>query len=556
MFFPVNTSNWSQVRSHVPQELTTVWEELAEAVSGADSVVEGKIRKALNSLLDYDMAHVSNEQLAVLSRTIADTPAAAKGTQIRLVVMHHHLRNPTIRFELKPFEGISNLEHLRSVLRENRIDALLHGHKHQHALRYEYIEAAPDLAPHRIAVLSGSTFEEGKEEDAARILTLSGFPFATDFSIEKIALPNSGLRLSKGEPEHLPLWERESARSGPITLSGSTVEDLYARATRVADTNPGETLIVHLDLPAGSIDAVNLPDNYPLPIGFNRSDMDRWLRELVTWWQLPRSRRDNDFPYPHGSRLRLFGGKLNQIKRITSLLKGKPTSRAMAVLVDPLRDFDLDGVKEAFPSFTILQVKKRAVSPSEIYVDVIGIYRAQEFSQWWPVNVAELRYLQVQIARAIKAKPGRITTITTDARSKPHAPGQVAVPIFDRWLDQDPAKLFLLGSALAGSSNRSEIYREVLKDWHLALDGLEAAVNGVDADGTPIPSEGLRTLTEYIALVLPAGTASPLYQTFNSLVIANDRYEESEREDDDFTKWAVAVRPLINELRKIDVATQ
>lgn len=53
-------------------------------------------------------------------------------------------------------------------------------------------------------------------------------------------------------------------------------------------------------------------------------------------------------PFVHGSRLRRYGGKINQVERVIKLLKTKASTRALAVLIDPFRDFTADGEGEEF----------------------------------------------------------------------------------------------------------------------------------------------------------------------------------------------------------------
>lgn len=549
VIYPINTSNWSQVRADVPFDLASIWESIAPTFANGDEPRQTKLKAALDRLLEYDLAHVSDDQLNTLKKIVSDTPPAVHGRQTRLAVMHHHLRSPGLRVEVKPFEGISNLEQVRTFLMQSQINVLIHGHKHEHAFRYEYLETPWVSSPHRLAVLSAATFDDGREKDAARIVTLSGLPFAADVSVEKIELPRSGLRPVFGSIETLPLWQNQPINGGPLVLQGTSFEELYQRAAQTAAKNPGETLIVHLDVSHG--DQLTLPSNYPRPVGLSDDDMQSWLRDIVGWWQLSRSRRDNNFPYPHGSRLRLFGGKFDQIERMINLLKVEPTSRALAVLVDPLRDFTRTGEKEAFPSFTLMQVRKRMLSREMAAIDVMGIYRAQEFSQWWPVNIAELRSLQLEIASELRAEPGRISTVTTDARFKPQAPGQVAVPVFDRWLDQSPEKLFMLGLALVGDIRDEAVQNQLLNEWMRSLTDIERAAKATNVDGPSVPSEGLRMLTTYLAMISLEGRQSQLFGLLHSLALANSSYERSKRQASDLRAWSDEVKRLVPEIIRI-----
>jgi hypothetical protein len=118
---------------------------------------------------------------------------------------------------------------------------------------------------------------------------------------------------------------------------------------------------VHLDLPRDDATTLPLPVSYPVPEPLSDSEKDAWMRELVKWWQLDRSQLDHRIPYIHGGRLRRFGGKIDQVARIIRLLRHGSTTRALAVLIDPFRDFVSDG-REEFASFCLVESKPSIAS--------------------------------------------------------------------------------------------------------------------------------------------------------------------------------------------------
>lgn len=539
------------MRAAIPEGLKKVWEALPAAVANGNTAMTAEVRAALGKLLDYDMAQVSDAQLRVMRKTVNETPRPESFPQVKLAVLHHHLRSPSLRIEVKPFEAITNLEQVRTFLMESGINGVIHGHKHEHAFRYDYIETDDPETPHRVAVLSAGTFDDAKDTDAARFVTLKGLPFSPEISVERISLPRGGLKLIVSEPVTLTLADHKRVPGAPLLLQGSNLDGLYARATKCAAKYPGETIIVHFDPPSTDKGLLKLPASYPRPENLSEDEMQTWLDDLVTWWQLERSRRDNDFPYPHGSRLRLFGGKFNQIDRVVTLLKKEASSRAFAVLVDPLRDFTPTREHEAFPSFTLMQVRKRETGRDQFVVDVVGFYRAQEFSQWWPVNMAELRMLQREIAEELRASIGRITTITTDARFKPQGPGQVAVPIFDRWLDQSPEKLFMLALTLVGDNRDAPKQGLLLREWLRSLDDIERAAAAANIDGLLIPAEGMKMLTTYLEMMSPEPAQSMLLQTLRNLLAANRAYLQSKRRHGDRQSWAEEVQRLVPEIKRL-----
>src|SRR5271163_2314178 len=69
---------------------------------------------------------------------------------------------------------------------------VIHGHKHEHAAYFEHIYAGDGDDMHRTLIISGATFEVGRELDALRLITLDGLPHTPEVTIEPIPLPRSG----------------------------------------------------------------------------------------------------------------------------------------------------------------------------------------------------------------------------------------------------------------------------------------------------------------------------------------------------------------------------
>jgi hypothetical protein len=268
----------------------------------------------------------------------------------------------------------------------------------------------------------------------------------------------------------------------------------------------------------------------------------------VRWWQEPHSQLEHRIPYLHGVRLRRFGGKINQIDRIIKLLQRSNTTRALAVLVDPFLDFSDAQAREEFASFCIVQFSRRRDA-----LDCIAYYRAQEFERWWPVNIAELRFLQYEIGRALSLVPGRITTIAADARTRvSRSPTQVAMPIVDRWLDRSPESLHLLANALATGSTNGTQQTSVVTAWRRSLDDQLSAVATFNDDGIPVAIEGLETLAEYLRTEGPdAAELRKLVGTLRELANLNRMWEGSRRDHNDFTTWSPNAQSLIKELQRL-----
>ena len=258
-------------------------------------------------------------------------------------------------------------------------------------------------------------------------------------------------------------------------------------------------------------------------------------------------------PFIHGSRLRRYGGKVNQVERVIKLLKTKATTRALAVLIDPFRDFTPGGVDEEFASFCLVQFKRRELGREQYAVDVIAFYRAQEFARWWPINIAEIRHLQREICDELRFQPGRITTIAADARTHSRSPTQVSMPIIDRWLDQAPERLHLLANALVNRNVRGDGQRDAVREWDRALVDLEATATEYNPDGLPIAIEGLKLLASYLEVVNEEGdlTLKKFVRLLRHLASTNKTFEDGPRNKTEFDLWSPNALDNILELRAL-----
>ncbi len=528
--YPINSSNWCHVNAVLPEPLKSAWDQIPQIIAGADVNKEQKLRNQLEDLAQYDMARISAAQLEAVRGVIASTPRPPKGQQLRIAIMHHHLRAPSLREELKQFPNISNLEQVRSFLRDNEIDVVIHGHKHEHAAQFEHLYNTEDDGQRRVLVISGATFDIGGESDALRLIAINGLPSTATVSIERFGLPRGGVDIPRQAPILRRLWAVTTKPGTPIIIEGSDLDEVYERACAAAsDDAAGDTLIVHLDLPQGQDGALPLPSTYPLPDPITEDERQKWLRELVAWWQLDHSRFEHRIPYIHGTRLRRYGGKINQLSRVIQLLRTKASSRALAVLIDPFRDFGDGRVDEEFASFCLVEFRRREVAGELSGLDAIAFYRVQEFIRWWPVNVAELRHLQIEICTALRLRPGRITTITAQARTRSRSPMQVAMPIIDRWLDQAPERLHLLANALVQRTNLGALQQECVRDWRRTLADLQSAAGEYNPDGVPVAIEGLETLASYLEAAAEHDDrqAQALVRTLRDFARVNSTYEKS-----------------------------
>lgn len=559
---PINSSNWSQIEIELPAKVSEIWPRLHD-IPDLEPEVSAALRDTLDDLVHVDMARISEAQLEFARKLLAKANSNGKTRPLRIAILHHHLRAPGVREELKPFADLTNLSLFRTFLREQKIDVVIHGHKHESAISYDYIDDGAGGDLHRALVVSGGSLIGGGDGCPVRMLTFRGLPSIPELSIEEFGIPRGGVKTDiRSTPPHR-LWQKEEVLpEGPVLLQSTDINILYDRAIKVvSDQGGGGTLILHLDTDDDGLGALPLPRTYEVPGISDEVGRVKWLSELVKWWQEPHSKLAVRLPQAHGARMRRFGGKLDQVERIKQLLRTKTTTRAIAVLLDPFVDFEMGLKKEEFASFCLVQFSRREVSRGggasagefeKPRLDCIAYYRAQEFRQWWPINMAELRLVQRQISAAIGALPGRITTIAADARYNATAPMQAIVPIIDRWSDHSPETLHILANALTNEQPHSSRQREVVGEWLLSLNNQIAATKAWNPDGMPVALEGFQTLRNYLLGSEPqTERLNKLCDLLERQIELNMAWTDSSREESDFRKWAEKTAMNLSELRDL-----
>ena len=495
-----NSCNWSHVDA-IPEGLRSIWNEIPTILAEAkkDSKLADAYRKELNDLARYDMARVSPKQMEKLRLMLKSLKKPESGRQVRLLALHHHLRSPSHDEEIKPFADITNLEQVRTFVAQQDIRVLLHGHKHKGRLHFDLIEQ-DDAEPHRAVMISGSSFGRGEYSDAMRLVDIDGLPWAPTLTLEPQAVPRGGILTRSDRSAPTRLWSKaDSEIDATPVIQGEDFNEVYARVKHIAANEAkGKPLIVQLDVKEPATIQC-LPEDYPDKPGTMEA-RQKWLGELVAWWQLPHSQLQGRIPFIHGPRLRRYASYFDQIDRVKTLLAEKETTRAVAVLVDPAADFkdDKDN-KVEFASFCLVQFLKRPLPDGTHALDCIAYYRVQEMIKWWPINVAELLNMQLQVVKGFKGKPGRITTITASARAIAKQPTHVAMPSIDRWLDQYPEKYFVLAAALLSGDASSNPAAEITKEWLEALESLKAAALDIHPEGNPVVAiDGPHRLSQYL----------------------------------------------------------
>lgn len=351
------------------------------------------------------------------------------------------------------------------------------------------------------------------------LVNLSGLPWVPEVSTIPVALPVAGVKAKfDADGTNGRLWPfAEVCGGAPVVVQGTDYNQVYERAmaaARLMSVEPAP-LIVHLDL-ADDQQLTRLPDRYPnmaehwdAEDGMKNVSAD-WLNELVQWWQKPTSQMQSRVPYRHGERLRRFSKNIDQLKRAKEELEKKPqTTRALAFLVDPAIDFAPreDNLKTEFASFCLVQFRLRT-HEGKLHLDCVAYYRAQEIAKWWPVNAAELRFIQDWMAKdrqGGKWHCGRITTIAAEARVEEAPPSDVAVPIIDRWLDQAPHKLFLVAHSMLSGGPKSAEEKAAANDWLRCLTQLHELAKNAASSRVVVTIEGPNQVAAFLSSVSGQG---------------------------------------------------
>lgn len=543
---PINSANWSQtIRDDISSELIAHAEDLAD---GGNTKLSADIRK----LIKVDAARISPAQIQGLTSLLQALPPKT----LRIAILHHHLLPVSTSEEIKPFSDISNLGLVRQFLRNNSFTLVVHGHKHHKALFFDHIydEEGTTAHPHRMLVISGGNLAEAdsRTNDIVQLIELDDLPNAPTCEVTCIPFHRVGGAQRSRTSALKRLWEPDPASTGPISIFGDDLDDVYARAYQAATSIANRrTLICTIEFPESAVASGTLPFPQAHPQYSINAQARSKAEQLVRWWQSPRSLIEERIPFIHGTRLYRYSGVLDQIENVIEVLKKrKDSSKAIAVLIDPLLDFKLNS-KKNFASFCLVQFQGRHVVGEQWKLDCLGYYRAQEFGQWWPVNVAELRLMQLHVCERVGKgmSSGLITTITADARAAANerSPTQVAVPLIDQWLDTHPTHIPMIADVLInGPKQQTEFACQL---WGECLNDLWAATECFHDDGNPVAIEGL----EFLAACLKAMGAGireidELAGNINRLIEVNINFNESQ-DIDRFNRWKPTAQATITSLR-------
>ncbi len=567
---PINSCNWAQSKLEHRKEFDKrFWDDLPILAGNGDvnktTEIKEKLQLQLDHLLAVDAALISDIQFKALNKIVFLAEKKTSKSAIKIALIHHHLLPVDSKEEHKIYENIINLGMFRQFLRQHNFNILLHGHKHTNSVYVDHIydEDKVDSEAHEVLVISGGAVGDG---DACRSLELLSLPYAPICNIGSVPLlkamsNDESLKIERVTSKKL--WKQDMSK-GPIVIAGKGIDEVYERACQLF-TNENKKLdrpvICHIEFESksGKGEIVSPPNSYPTDIHGVNHNLAEWFNDTVAWWQLPISKIEARIPYIHGTRLYRFGGTKNQIQRIAKLLDKKPdTSKAIAVMLDPIRDFNDEPAKntERFASFCLVHFKIR-----NGLLDCIAYYRAQEFRKWWPVNVAELRKLQLEIAGELSnvSRAGCITTVAADARIEDNvSPTQVAVPLIDQWLDSCPERIAAIAHAVLWPQQEGSKKPSYQVEWQRCFKDILSATKEHSNEGVPVAIEGLKYLKQLLNEFKDESNQkhTKLVDGIKKLSLANERFNNNaEKNKKTFDAWSEEVNDLVGEILKLSKAS-
>ena len=501
-----------------------------------------------------DIARLDGPQLhAGHARLVSALKNVKAHSPLRIVALHHQVQPVTVTEEVKSFDAILNLGEFRDWLAANRVDVVLHGHKHEGKIlpdsHLPLNASGATRGPHDMLLVSAPTIQVGQNgRDAIGYLIRVDGPSARIAGVHIAEVPSQGAGASM-ELSELPWnWHQIDQPSRHGVIEGETIDDVHGKLVAIrAQLDSIKTPLI-CRITDGNT-AHYIPATYPeLPPSFG--DRQEWFTRMVDWWQDAKDLKSAAFT--HGQRLyaAATGSSRSQVSMAIKALKEKPeTSRAIAVLLDPSRD--LASSKTEFPAFVLVQFTRR-----EQYLDVTAYFRKQEMPHWWPINVSELARLQRKVLDGLRdsrdMQAGSITTVTAMPTSGSAIP-RVAVPLLDQQAETYAGLLHLALPLFHLVTPRPETlnaWREVMEDWR---PGASPA-----ADGDRVPVHGFAALHETIsALAATIADPSPkiqeLLDAIQDIDLANSNFTgmSDEQAEGARGRWRESVTRKIDAVDKL-----
>ncbi len=482
---------------------------------------ESEIKK-LKKLRRHDIARISGDQLSALTNFLESKNLLPKPEdgRPRIAVLHHHLLPVSTREEIKTFESVTNLNEVRSTLRDLGFRVVLHGHKHESAIFWDYVQdpaTSINSPSHRLLVIAAPGMFRPNELTCRILEVLPNAPLPRGKSRETGYAPLVRIhdvagrrRTEAADPilrDSARLWESEmTSEPSPLKyVYGSTIDSAYERLQSLLSELEGDDihdLVCVIEAPGA---ARSLPAGYPPT---QETDEDEWFQSLLRLWQMPKSRvlgASKLLPFNHGERL--YDRYGDTVTRAANALIADPsTTRSFVLLVDP-KDEAGNELAE-YPAFVLAQLRI-VIREASRRLDIVGYFRKQDVRSWWPLNVAELAKMQrdamgVLDAAGVDVKQGRIVTFASTALIDDKLPA-LQVTRLDRALDQAPKDLWRMAYAATHPAAVQDPAEELAR-WEKMLADLDSK----EGEAPRIATEGLqhlRQLLEDLAAVQPQAAA-------------------------------------------------
>ena len=539
--------------SHFCWGLEPLDDDAAEELLGAGA----KAAEAVEDLRRHDVARVSNAQIKRLLDVLRDEQpsllrADADDLRLRIAVLHHQLLPVSTNEELKSFESLSNLGAIRELFRQLGISVVLHGHKHQSLLYWDYVadRRGLDRPPHRMLVgAAPASFRPGLP--IGRLLHIGEREQARDVVLEDLVAPTGpGGTPRRAAMQRARLWRTPAvdAVSDGLSLEGSSVAEVYSQLQSIFEQRrAGAPLHALLCTVRHPEDAGEVPPDYPEIKAVTSTKT--WMEDLVGWWQLREPRLLQQVTFNHGERIYRRWG--DQVARAVRTLESSPaTTRAVIMLLDPRTDGHPAG---EFPSFVLVQLQV-VERHHRRELDCTGYFRKQEMRYWWPINVAELAEIQRDVTRAFTAEFGPIAsgvlrTFTGYAAVEDTLPA-VALAAIDRAVDQHPEHVWSMAYWVAhpGEADKQRARRlwegyiaelrpladaaaKPLLTSYRGLADIRAMLEVMAADGTEVALAVAALVDFYTPLqeqpgpvLATKGTVKQLHAHLTALADALDRH--------------------------------
>jgi len=464
----------------------------------------------------YDAARVSENQLEFLTDQLRERDVEEK---LRLVVLHHHLLPVTEDEETKPFESFTNLARLRAWISSHRFHAVLHGHKHRSVITWDHVYDFGDhLAPAtRVLVISAPT-PTTWGSPVCRIIRVGEAAgrkpvrYAPRLVVDTINAERHERRI---EPKtaSVDLYEPRSDPPASVLIDAETADAAYERLVSELERRPGRLLNV-MCVVRDPESAERLPTNFAGKL----TDPARWFKDAVTWWQSPTPLlvASGDAPFNHGERLYASGGALGELDAAAKRL-GSTKAIVFLTSSQELRT-------RPAPSFVTIQLVVASDGVGE-RLDCVGYFRKQDLTLWWPVNVAELRSIQLRVLDLGTDRPmraGHLVTIAAEAIHDNVMPRLSGTKV-DRAVDLRPEVLMKMAYEAAHGPNDPDDLDQRNKVHALWSATFEDIGRLTDDDIEDFPSLGIARLLQHLRVFRDVGGRTNVSLLINRLEAVYDR---------------------------------